>query len=250
MAEILLFGGTTEGRALAEALKAKCIPTLVCVATEYGESLLTPSEALQVHTGRLDAPAMAALIAHHRPRLVIDGTHPYAADATDNIRAACGQAGLQYLRVRREAAAPENCEAFASMEELVAWLSLQPGVIFSTLGTKEAAALAQVTGFSERVWLRILPAAENISACANAGFPPKRIICMQGPFSTALNLAMFEAASADILVTKESGATGGFPEKLEAAKRRGMKVAVLTRPREESGCTLAELIKRIQDGAL
>ncbi|MBQ2062409.1 MAG: precorrin-6A/cobalt-precorrin-6A reductase, partial [Oscillospiraceae bacterium] len=42
MVDILLFGGTTEGRELSEALKRKNVPSMVCVATEYGESLLEP----------------------------------------------------------------------------------------------------------------------------------------------------------------------------------------------------------------
>jgi precorrin-6x reductase len=53
---------------------------------------------------------------------------------------------------------------------------------------------------------------------------------MQGPFSETLNRAMFEAADARILVTKDSGREGGFPEKVRAAKALGMKVAVLERP--------------------
>ena len=43
MTDIVLFGGTTEGRIIAELLQKKGVSTVVCVATEYGESLLVPA---------------------------------------------------------------------------------------------------------------------------------------------------------------------------------------------------------------
>ncbi|HWR23796.1 MAG TPA: precorrin-6A reductase [Feifaniaceae bacterium] len=250
MAEILLFGGTSEGRALATLLKSRNISTLVCVATEYGESLLDIGGSVSVHTGRLDEDAMAALIKEHGPRLVLDATHPYANAVSRNIRAACESANTAYLRVRRESAAEEGLLTFPTMDALIAWLNTTDGVIFSGLGAKEARALTAVTGFESRVWLRILPFAEGLNACIGAGFPAKHIICMQGPFSKELNAAMFRAAGADILVTKESGAAGGFLEKLAAARACGMRVAVLERPDEEAGLTLEEAKRRIEDDVL
>ena len=40
---------------------------------------------------------------------------------------------------------------------------------------------------------------------------------MQGPFSCEMNAATIRQTGAKYLVTKESGAAGGFLEKLEAA---------------------------------
>ncbi len=250
MAEILLFGGTSEGRELAALLKARSISALICVATEYGESLLNTGGSVTVHTGRLDEGAMAALIREHGPRLVMDATHPYADAVSRNIRAACENANTAYLRVRRESAAEDGFVTFPTMDALIAWLNTTDGVIFSGLGAKEAHALTAVTGFERRVWLRILPFAEGLNACVEAGFPAKHIICMQGPFSKELNAAMFRAAKASILITKESGTPGGFLEKLAAARACGMIVAVLERPDEEAGLTLEEAKRKIGGGGL
>ncbi len=208
MTEIILFGGTTEGRVLCELLGKKRIETLLCVATQYGEGLLEPSGRPRIHTGRLDQAAMENLLNAEKPRLVIDATHPYAAAVSDNIYAACEKAGVKRLRLLRESLAGNGCATFSCMEELIAWLNEGCGIIFSTLGTKEAAALTAVKDFQERVWLRILPDAAGLSACLGAGFPARRIICMQGPFSKELNAAMFCETRADILLTKESGAAG------------------------------------------
>ena len=104
--------------------------------------------------------------------------------------------------------------------------------------TKEAAALSEVTGAFERIWLRILPSLEGLRMCLDAGFPAKHIICMQGPFSEELNEAMFRACGAQILLTKDTGSAGGFPEKLAAAKKCGMKVFVIKRPEDSEGESL------------
>lgn len=248
MTEIVLFGGTSEGRELAALLKARNIPALICVATEYGESLLDAGGSVEVHRGRLDEGAMAALMARRGARLAIDATHPYADAVSRNIRAACESAGVEYLRVRRERAAGDGYRTFDTVEALIAWLNAVDGIVFSALGAKEAAALTAVAEFERRVWLRILPFEEGLAACRRAGFPAAHIICMQGPFSEELNIAMFRAAGAGILVTKESGAAGGFAQKLKAARACAMTVAVLKRPDGEEGLTLEEVKKRIEGG--
>ena len=250
MVDILLFGGTTEGRVLAEALKKKGIPAMVCVATEYGESLLEEGGSLAVHAERLDEAAMAALMERERPRLVLDATHPYADDVSRSIQNACATTGMEYRRVRRESQMEADCLSFPDMAALISWLSGQEGVIFSSLGSKEARALAAVPGSEERIWLRILPSRKGLEDCLSAGFPAKHIICMQGPFSRELNEAMFRAAGANILITKESGRAGGFAEKLAAARNCGMTVAVLARPRDADGLTAAEWLRRIEEGTI
>lgn len=145
MTEVILFGGTTEGRLLAAALRAKALPALVCVATEYGESLLEEGGSLSIRRGRLETGEMADLFRQRKPRLVIDATHPFAAVVSENIRAACRAAGTQYLRVLRadsseEEGDGEQLERFSDLEDLIAWLNEQPGIIFSTLGAKEDGA--------------------------------------------------------------------------------------------------------------
>lgn len=250
MTELILFGGTTEGRALCERLDKKRVEALVCVATEYGEALLPRSDTIRVRTGRLAQPEMVSLFEVERPRLVIDATHPYAAEASGNIRAACEEAGIRHIRLVREAVTDSGCVLFSGLDELTAWLNRQCGTVFSTLGAKEAAALTAVTGYRERVWLRILPDVAGLAACLEAGFPARHLICMQGPFSRELNAAMFREAEADILLTKESGAAGGYPEKMEAARECGMTVAALARPKAENGFTLAQLTKQIEEGNL
>lgn len=88
---VLLFGGTGEGRELAGWLLVRGIPCTVCVATEYGETLLPAG--VEAHVGRMDQAAMETQMAAGYD-VVVDATHPYAAEVTQNIRAAARAAGL------------------------------------------------------------------------------------------------------------------------------------------------------------
>ena len=77
-ASVVIFGGTSEGRELAEYAEAHHIPVLVSVVSGYGESLLRESDLVQVHTGALDEAAMRQFLREAAPKLVLDATHPYA----------------------------------------------------------------------------------------------------------------------------------------------------------------------------
>ncbi|NTU88548.1 MAG: precorrin-6A reductase [Actinobacteria bacterium] len=240
MYDVILFGGTTEGRELADFLVLKGIPSLVCVATEYGEQLLSCEQPVDVLTGRLDEYDMGALFSKESPRLVIDATHPYASEVSTNLKLACSASGARYERVSRQACDIDGCRCFTDMDSLVRWLDGTSGVIFSTLGAKEARALTAVSDFEQRVFMRMLPSPEGIADCIEMGYPASHLYCMQGPFSEELNQALFKETSASILVTKESGSNGGFEEKIEAARQCGMHIAVLTRPEKNEGCTVEE----------
>ena len=102
MDKILLFAGTTEGRNLAEFLEKNQIPTEVCVATQYGETLLEEGKYLHVNAGRLDETEMEQQIQKQQITLVIDATHPFAVIVTENIQQACKNSGIEYLRCLRD----------------------------------------------------------------------------------------------------------------------------------------------------
>ena len=171
MTDVLLFGGTTEGRQLAHCLKEQGIPTLVCVATEYGESLLQEGGSLRVHPGRLDENAMLALMHREQPKLVLDATHPYAAAVSQTVAAACAAAQVPYHRALRRSAMEDGCMLLRDMEEMIDYLSATEGVVFSSLGSKAAKELCRVRDYQSRLWLRILPTVSSISDCLDAGFP-------------------------------------------------------------------------------
>ena len=255
MCRILIFGGTTEGRLLAEYCHQQEIEAYVSVVSGYGADLLPESEYLHVLSGRMAGEAMEGFMKRAAIRAVFDATHPYAAEATRNIKEACGRARVSYLRVTRESAAAENpggdsgkgpAAAFASqvvyvysVEEAVCYLKDREGDILVTTGSKELAAYTALPGYEERLYVRVLPSCAAISACEDIGIRGKRIIAMQGPFSEEMNRAMMRQLGVRYLVTKEAGAAGGFLEKLSAAEALSVTAVVIGRPLEErDGITL------------
>ena len=102
---VIIFAGTTEGRTISEYLASCKVPVTACVATEYGETLLTENEYLKVHAGRMDQEEIAAFIREKGAELVIDATHPYAAVVSENVAAACEREQVDYVRLIRGSSA-------------------------------------------------------------------------------------------------------------------------------------------------
>ena len=242
MDKILLFGGTGEGRALAEWMLAERIPCTVCVATEYGETLLPPG--VEARVGRMAQDEMAALMARGYA-LAVDATHPYAVEVTENIRAAAAETGLPCLRLVRRSDGEDGPLRAPDMAGAAALLKELPGNVLLTTGSKELHHFA-VPGLAERCFPRVLPMVDSLERCLKLGFPPKNIICMQGPFSRELNVALLRQYQIKTLVTKDTGGYGGFREKAEAAREAGCALLVVERPRAEDGLTLEEIQAEIR----
>ena len=218
MNRICVFGGTTEGRKLVDFFSGQPVLVTACVATEYGEELLEPRDGLTVLARRMSREEIETMLRDTRFDLVIDATHPYAAHITDSVAAACGATGTDYLRLLREAGrVPGHAVTVSTASEAVAYLDRTRGNILLTTGSKELSAYARLRDFSRRVYARVLPMADSLAACQQAGLDPAHIIAMQGPFSEEMDLALLRSTRARYLVTKDGGATGGFAEKLSAA---------------------------------
>ena len=101
MNNVCIFAGTTEGRRLIDFLETQPIRITACVATEYGEELLPSSPLLTVSMGRLGQDDMETMFRSEHFDCVIDATHPYADEATENIMNACKMSGAEYLRLLR-----------------------------------------------------------------------------------------------------------------------------------------------------
>lgn len=227
----VIFAGTSEGRTLCEQLSQAGLEATVCVATEYGRAVLPEMPGIAVHTGRMTAQQMADFL--HDTELVVDATHPYAVEVSDNIRQACAAVSCQYIRLLRPKTQVEGAVRVSSAAEAAEFLAGTEGAVLLTVGSKELHAFTAVPDYRERFWLRVLPAAASMEICKNLGFPAAHIIMMQGPFSEELNIALLHTSGAKWLVTKDTGAAGGLPEKLAAAQKCGCRVVMIDRPQEE-----------------
>ena len=242
MYKVLVFAGTTEGYEICRFLADHKIETKGFVATEYGSKSLTENEFLTVQTGRLDAAAMEETFLQEKPEMVLDATHPYAAEVTVNIRTACENTQTAYYRVLREAGEHEDRAVYVdSVQAATDYLDQTRGNVLLTTGSKELAKFAELPDYKNRVYARVLPLPGVIASCAELGFDAAHTIGMQGPFSMDMNVAMLQSFHAEWMVTKESGRNGGFEEKIEAAKKAGVRVVLIGRPKEEEGLSEDEV---------
>ena len=265
--KILIFGGTTEGRTAAERLLSEGIPCTVSVATPYGAEVMSAHPLLTIHTGRLDCGGMVQLMRDQGFVCVIDATHPHALLVSREIEAACRDTGLPYLRLLRKDLQADSvdfgmaaeafdgkasdqaqgagnvsgkaggsvCTYVRDIDEAAAFLASVSGRILVTTGSKELVRFSKALGDPSRITARVLPAAASLQACGEAGLMGKQIFAMQGPFDTQMNCALIRHAGASWLLTKETGAAGGFPEKMEAVRQCGIRAVVVCAPSAGGG---------------
>lgn len=247
MCKLCVFAGTTEGRFLAEFLAENNARVTVCVATEYGQTLLPRGKNLTVSARRLTEEEMEALFRRERFDLVVDATHPYADVVTENIAAACAATGTPCHRLLRAGGNRTGDVWVSCVEEAVSYLAGTEGTVFLTTGSKELHKFAALPDFSERVYARVLPMEDSLRLCREAGLKPAHILAMQGPFSKEMDLAALRQVGAKYLVTKDSGTAGGVGEKLAAAEEAGVKTVVIGQPRQRPGTDLDETVRLLCD---
>lgn len=269
---ILIFGGTTEGRTLAKAVSELHKDSVtVSVATSVGAHELAGINGIKIIVGRLDEEEMVRLFrtresdgeshnradAHLPYDLVVDATHPYAVEVSANIRSAAAKTGVSCVRLVRTDESMENegrypeqktdracCDAVYvdSAASAAAYLAKTEGRILLTTGSKELGAFREIP--ADRLYVRVLPTAAGIAACEQAGIPYRNVIAMVGPFSREMNAATMRQYRIVWMVTKDSGKTGGFDEKMEACRETGARPVVIERPRE-CGLTMKEVLALI-----
>lgn len=244
---VLVFGGTSEGRKLAEIFNANNRKCTICVATDYGEKLLPKSENVNVICGRMDCNEICMLLGEdNKYSYVIDATHPYASVISENARNACIKTNTAYLRLLRSETGSniynDGIKIFPDALQAAKYLDKTTGRILLTTGSKELPVFCGEIRDKSRITARVLPSAKAIEACNNAGLEGKQIIAMHGPFSREVNIAIIKQTGAAFIVTKESGNAGGFQEKIDAARETGTEVILIKRPVEEEGYSLGEIL--------
>ena len=263
MSDVIIFGGTTEGRRLAEFCGEHKIQTVVCVVSEYGEMLVPESTSVRVIRRALEKDEMEALFVAEKPSLVLDATHPYARVVTENVTQVCQKMGIVWYRVLRksELETKEQKSVMAvvgtvtnvdsivtvdSVDQAVEWLKSHEGTVLVTTGSKELVKYTAIPDYKERIFARILPDSQALLNSETLGFPRNHMIAMQGPFSLEMNIATMRMTGANYLVTKESGHAGGFLDKIHAAEAVGATALVIGRPLKETGISLEEACQYLE----
>ncbi|MCX5508903.1 cobalt-precorrin-6A reductase [Pseudomonas sp. BJa3] len=214
---ILLLGGVTEALAIARTLGSQHVYSLA------GIGRIPQDLACQVRVGGYGgAEGLAEYLRAEGIDLLIDATHPYAAQISHNAALAASSAGIRCWALRRPAWQAQPGDDWREVEDwagLIAALAPFERPLF-TLGREPLQHLDEIP--PHQFWtLRALEACPGNDRC--------EVIGARGPFLIDDERALFERRQIDVLVSKNSGSTATEP-KLEVARERGIPVLVLERP--------------------
>jgi precorrin-6A/cobalt-precorrin-6A reductase len=169
--------------------------------------------------------------------LLIDATHPFATNATSTAIEAAKIADVGYIRFERptlDYSKYKNVYFVDSFEEAGTLLvsDFKGKNILHLAGVN---TIEKVLKFKEipkkNFFARVLPVKSSIEKCNSMGIVGEHIIAMQGVFSKEFNEALMKEIDAQIIITKESGDTGGVPLKIEAANELGISIILVNRPK-------------------
>ena len=234
---ILIFGGTTEGRELAQILSEKNIQPRLVLQLHWGQRELAGLSGITVLVGRKDTEEIIALL--EQCSCCVDATHPYAKEISQNIETACARTRTPWKRLLRQKGGAFQGIQVASAQEAAQFLSNTEGNILLATGAKELSAFEVLE--KTRLYPRVLPVQESLAQCQQLQIPTRNILALYGPFSQELNEAILRQYHIQWMVTKDGGAAGGFAEKVAAARQTGVELVVIGRP-AETGESLEQIV--------
>lgn len=217
MKRILLLGGVTEALAIARTLGPEHIYSLA------GVGRVPTDLTCQVRVGGYGGfEGLAQFVRDEQISLILDATHPYAAQISHNAAQAARLCGVPCWALRRpawQAQAGDDWREVGDWAELIDALKPFKRPLF-TLGREPLQHLDEIP--QEQFWtLRALDVYPGNERC--------EVIGARGPFLIEDERALFERQQIDVLISKNSGSTATEP-KLEVARERGVPVLVLRRP--------------------
>lgn len=223
---ILVFGGTTEGRI--------AIKTLDEGEGRYMYSTKGATQKVDcghgVHIcGAMSREDMLTLCREKGVRLIVDAAHPFALFLHNTVGEVARALDIPVIRLERRY--PE------SEEEGIVWCDSYEDAVkrMESSGVRRLLALTGVQtipdlkGFweSHETWFRILDRTESAQKAERDGFPRDHIVFYEEDSAESL----IERICPDAIITKESGTSGGFTEKVRSALDRGVKVFAVRRPK-------------------
>ena len=224
MRRILILGGTTEARGLAERLAGRS--DLAVTLSLAGRTANPAAQAVPVRVGGFGgAEGLAAYLAAERIDGLIDATHPHAAIIAANAARAAQTARVPLLALRRPpwvAVAGDRWREVADARAAAQALGDAPRRVFLALGRNDIAPFVEV------------PQHHYLVRSVDPVEPPLRVphasyVIGRGPFGQADDQALLTAHRIEIVVCKSSGGNATYG-KIVAARRLGLEVIMLRRP--------------------
>lgn len=230
---VLVLGGTTEARRLAELLAARLPDARVTssLAGRVASPRLPPGEVRVGGFGGADG--LAAWLCTHQVDALIDATHPFAGTISFNAATAASAAHVPLLALRRPGWVPgrgDDWHPVGSLDEAARALPALGRRVFLTTGRMGLAAFAGL----DELWF--------LARSVDEPEPPyparMEVLLDRGPFTAEGERELIRRHRLDVLVTKDSGGAATAP-KLDAAREAGIPVVVVRRPPVPEGVAVA-----------
>ncbi len=218
-----MLGGTTEAGHLARALAGAGIDAVYSYA---GRTAAPLDQPIPVRTGGFGGVAgMAQFLHDQQISHLIDATHPFAAQISQNAIAACAQARVPLVALERPAwqAAPgDDWTCVPDHVAAVAALPDRPARVFLAIGKQTLAAFAAKP--QHHYLLRLVDAPDG-----PLPLPDAIAVVARGPFDVAADLDLLRAHRISHVIAKNAGGAGA-EAKLIAARALGLPVILIDRP--------------------
>lgn len=229
---VLVLGGTTEARRLAENLAGdQRVRVTSSLAGRVAAPRLPPGD---VRVGGFGGPdGLARWMREHRVDALVDATHPFAATMSRNAAEAAAQAHVPLLVLRRPGWAAQDGDRWHSAGSLAEAAELLPGLgerVFLTTGRMGLAAFAEL----HAMWFLVRSVDAPEPPCPRQ----MEVLLDRGPFDLRGERELIRRHRLDVLVTKDSGGDATAP-KLTAAREAGLPVVVVRRPPVPEGVPVA-----------
>ncbi|MGY0017481.1 cobalt-precorrin-6A reductase [Streptomyces sp. cg35] len=229
---VLVLGGTTEARRLAETLHAR--PRLRVTSSLAGRVAAPRLPPGEVRIGGFGGVAgMTEWLRAHAVDAVIDATHPFAGTISFHAAEAAATAHVPLLALRRPGWVPGEGDDWREAGSLAEAAEAVRGAgrrVFLTTGRMGLAAFAHID--DAHFLVRSVDAPEP--PCP----PHMDVLLDRGPFTLDGEREVLARHRIDVLVTKDSGGAATAP-KLTAAREAGIPVIVVRRPPVPQGVAVA-----------
>ena len=223
---ILVFGGTTEGRIAVKTLDEGVGHYFYSTRGDFQSIECAHGE--HIH-GAMRHSDMIAFCRANTILLIVDAGHPFASSLHFTVDKVSRELGIPVIRFERRYPSVDygNTVWCDSFEEVMK--------VMENAGTERLLALTGVQTIkklkpywsSHETWFRILKRDESVEIATEEGFPMNRLVY----YDDSSVESLIQTIQPDAILTKESGVTGGFMEKIEAAEGYGIKVFVVKRPK-------------------
>jgi precorrin-6A/cobalt-precorrin-6A reductase len=224
MRRILILGGTTEARRLAERLVERVdVEVTVSLA---GRTTAPAAHAAPVRSGGFGgAEGLGRYLTAERVDALVDATHPYAAIISANAADAAAATRVPLLALRRPPWVPLPADRWIEVADAAAAvqaLGEAPRRVFLALGKSEVRTFARAP--QHYYLVRSVEPIDPPLAVPHASYVTGR-----GPFTEADDRALLAGHAIDLVIAKNSGGTATYG-KIAAARALGLPVILLRRP--------------------